>query len=97
MALMAKGIVGGEMAWPLVIVGMFLAVGLILINTALVLLVVPLLAAGLLRLTADRSRMGAYCNRWWTNTMLIGLIVVSTAVLVRGAIEWVSGLHLGLG
>ncbi len=33
MALMAKGIVGGEMAWPLVIAGMFLAVGLILINS----------------------------------------------------------------
>jgi putative OPT family oligopeptide transporter len=32
MALMANGIVGGEMAWPLVIVGMLFAVGLILIN-----------------------------------------------------------------
>jgi len=32
MALMSKGIVGGEMAWPLVIAGMFLAVGLILIK-----------------------------------------------------------------
>ena len=32
MALMAQGIVGGEMAWPLVITGMFLALGLILIN-----------------------------------------------------------------
>ncbi len=33
MALMSKGIVGGEMAWPLVVVGIFLAVGLILINS----------------------------------------------------------------
>jgi len=32
MALMANGIVGGEMAWPLVITGMFLAFGLILIG-----------------------------------------------------------------
>ena len=32
MALMANGIVGGDMAWPLVIVGMFLAVMLILIG-----------------------------------------------------------------
>ena len=32
MALMSQGIVGGEMAWPLVITGMFLAFGLILIN-----------------------------------------------------------------
>jgi len=33
MALLAKGIVGGEMAWPLVVVGMFFAVGLILIKS----------------------------------------------------------------
>jgi len=33
MALMAQGIVGGEMAWPLVIAGMFLAFGLILIKS----------------------------------------------------------------
>ncbi len=33
MALMSKGIVGGEMAWPLVIAGMFLAVALILIKS----------------------------------------------------------------
>jgi putative OPT family oligopeptide transporter len=32
MALMASGIVAGEMAWPLVIAGMFLALGLILIR-----------------------------------------------------------------
>lgn len=32
MALMAKGIVGGDMAWPLVIVGMFLAIALILVK-----------------------------------------------------------------
>jgi putative OPT family oligopeptide transporter len=32
MALLAKGIVGGDMAWPLVIVGMFLALGLIMIK-----------------------------------------------------------------
>ncbi len=32
MALLARGIVGGEMAWPLVIAGMFFALGLILIN-----------------------------------------------------------------
>lgn len=32
MALMANGIVGGEMAWPLVIVGVFFAIGLILIK-----------------------------------------------------------------
>ena len=33
MALMSKGIVGGEMAWPLVIAGMFFALGLILVKS----------------------------------------------------------------
>jgi len=33
MALMAKGIVGGEMAWPLVVAGMIFAIGLIIINS----------------------------------------------------------------
>ena len=33
MALMAQGIVGGDMAWPLVVTGMFLALGLILIDS----------------------------------------------------------------
>ncbi|GBD87603.1 OPT oligopeptide transporter protein [bacterium BMS3Abin03] len=33
MAMVAKGIVGGEMAWPLVIAGMFFAVALILIKS----------------------------------------------------------------
>lgn len=33
MALMSQGIVGGEMAWPLVIVGIFFAIGLILIKS----------------------------------------------------------------
>lgn len=33
MAMMSKGIVGGEMAWPLVIAGMLFAVGLILIKS----------------------------------------------------------------
>jgi putative OPT family oligopeptide transporter len=32
MAMMTQGIVGGEMSWPLVIAGMFLAFGLILMN-----------------------------------------------------------------
>lgn len=32
MAMISKGIIGGEMAWPLVIAGMFFAIGLILIK-----------------------------------------------------------------
>jgi putative OPT family oligopeptide transporter len=33
MALMAQGIVGGDMTWPIVIIGMLFAVGLIMLNT----------------------------------------------------------------
>ena len=33
MALMSQGIVGGDMTWPIVIVGMLFAVGLIMLNT----------------------------------------------------------------
>ena len=33
MAMMSRGIVGGEMAWPLVIAGMLFAVALILIKS----------------------------------------------------------------
>ncbi len=33
MAMIAKGIVGGDMAWPLIIAGMFFAIGLILIKS----------------------------------------------------------------
>ena len=32
MAALAKGIVGGEMAWPLVIVGMFMGLAMILVQ-----------------------------------------------------------------
>jgi uncharacterized oligopeptide transporter (OPT) family protein len=32
MAALAKGIVGGEMAWPLVIVGMFMGLAMILLQ-----------------------------------------------------------------
>jgi len=39
MAMMSKGIVGGEMAWPLVIAGMLFAVGLILIKSPSVMLI----------------------------------------------------------
>jgi putative OPT family oligopeptide transporter len=39
MALMAKGIVGGEMAWSLIIIGMFFAVALILLNTPSVMII----------------------------------------------------------
>jgi len=64
MALIAKGIVGGEMAWPLVIVGMFLGVALILIDAPAPMLIAvgmylpfqttsAVFAGGLIRATLD--------------------------------------------
>lgn len=59
MALMAKGIVGGEMAWPLVIAGMFFAVGLIMINSPS-----PMLIA-----------VGMYLPFYSTSAMFVGGII----------------------
>lgn len=59
MAMMSKGIVSGEMAWPLVIAGMFFAVGLILINAP-----APMLVA-----------VGMYLPFWSTSAIFIGGIL----------------------
>lgn len=66
MALMSRGIVGGEMAWPLVIAGMFLALALIFINAPSPMLIAvgmylpfystaAIFVGGLIRLLLDRS------------------------------------------
>jgi uncharacterized oligopeptide transporter (OPT) family protein len=66
MALMAKGIVGGEMAWPLVIVGMLMAGALILIGAPSPMLIAvgmylpftataPIFAGGIIRYFLDRT------------------------------------------
>jgi len=66
MALMAQGIVGGDMAWPLVIAGMFLAIGLILISAPSPMLIAvgmylpfystaAIFVGGLMRWTLDRK------------------------------------------
>jgi putative OPT family oligopeptide transporter len=64
MALMASGIVGGQMAWPLVVAGMFLAIALILIKAPSPMLIAvgmylpfestaAMFAGGLFRLALD--------------------------------------------
>ena len=64
MALMSKGIVGGEMAWPLVIAGVIFAIGLILINAPSPMLIAvgmylpfystsAIFVGGLIKLVAD--------------------------------------------
>ncbi|MFQ5512537.1 MAG: OPT family oligopeptide transporter [Candidatus Krumholzibacteriia bacterium] len=66
MALMAKGIVGGEMAWPLVIVGMLMAVALIMIGAPSPMLIAvgmylpftataPIFVGGVIRHFMDRA------------------------------------------
>ncbi|MGD8414541.1 MAG: oligopeptide transporter, OPT family [Candidatus Latescibacterota bacterium] len=66
MALMAKGIVGGEMAWPLVITGMLLGVALIIMNAPSPMLIAvgmylpltataPVFVGGIIRLIMDKT------------------------------------------
>lgn len=66
MALMAKGIVGGQMAWPLVIVGMLMAAGLIMIKAPSPMLIAvgmylpftataPIFVGGVIRFFLDRA------------------------------------------
>ena len=74
MALMAEGIVGGEMAWPLVIAGMFLALGLVLIQSPS-----PMLIA-----------VGMYLPFSATAAIFVGGIIawlLSRALAARGAGE----------
>jgi len=74
MALMAQGIVGGEMAWPLVTTGMFLALGLILINSPS-----PMLIA-----------VGMYLPFSSTSAIFVGGIIawmLSRSLASRGASE----------
>ncbi len=73
MALMAQGIVGGEMAWPLVISGMFLAFGLILINSPS-----PMLIA-----------VGMYLPFDSTFSIFVGGIIswILTSSLIRRGVE----------
>jgi putative OPT family oligopeptide transporter len=66
MALMSKGIVGGEMAWPLVITGMLLGVALIIMNAPSPMLIAvgmylpltataPVFVGGIIRLVMDKA------------------------------------------
>jgi len=66
MALMSKGIVGGEMAWPLIITGMLLGVALIIMNAPSPMLIAvgmylpltataPVFVGGIIRLIMDKA------------------------------------------
>ena len=67
MALIAQGIVGGDMAWPLVLTGVALAVGLILINAPS-----PMLIAGGMYLPFPSTAaifVGGLMAWWLTRTL----------------------------
>lgn len=61
---------------------------IILIVNSLMVVLIPVLALALLRLTNDRKRLGAYTNGWTTNTILAVMIVVSIWLMLRNLINW---------
>jgi putative OPT family oligopeptide transporter len=108
MAMMSKGIVEGEMAWPLVIAGMFLAVGLILIRAPAPMLVavgmyLPFYATsgifvgGLMRWIMEsklsREKAGEERTRKAENTG----VLVSSGLIAGGALTAVVIAFVVLG
>ncbi|MGC4053465.1 MAG: Nramp family divalent metal transporter [Paludibaculum sp.] len=61
---------------------------IILIVNALMVVLIPVLALALLRLTNDKPRLGAYANGWTTNAVLAVMIVVSIWLMLRNLIQW---------
>jgi len=108
MAMMSKGIVGGEMAWPLVIAGMFLAIGLILIKAPAPMLIavgmyLPFYATagifvgGIFRWILDillaRSEASEEQNRKAENTG----VLISSGLIAGGALTAVVIAFIVLG
>ena len=58
-------------------------VALVVILNALMVVLIPLLAIALMRLTNDRSRMGKYANGWVSNLCLATLIATSLWLMYR--------------
>jgi uncharacterized oligopeptide transporter (OPT) family protein len=108
MSLMAKGIVGGEMAWPLVIAGMFFTIGLILIKAPAPMLIavgmyLPFYATagifvgGLFRLAMDvllkRQHAGEERRKKAENTG----VLISSGLIAGGALTAVVIAFVVLG
>ncbi len=74
MAMLAKGIVGGDMAWPLVIVGMFMGVALLLIKAP-----APMLIA-----------VGMYLPFYSTAAIFVGGIAKTLTVRMRKKREFTA-------
>lgn len=61
---------------------------IILIVNSLMVVLIPVLALALLRLTNDRRRLGSNTNGWATNSILAVMIVVSIWLMLRNLIHW---------
>jgi putative OPT family oligopeptide transporter len=108
MALMAKGIVGGEMPWPLVIAGAFMAIGLILIKAPAPMLIAVgmylpfsatagIFVGGIMRLIMDTilDKQGATSERK-TNAENKG-VLISSGLIAGGALTAVVIAFVVLG
>jgi Mn2+/Fe2+ NRAMP family transporter len=62
-------------------------VWLVLVVSAVVVGLIPVLALCLLRLTNDAALMGKYRNGWFTNATLVLLVLVSLGLIFRNAAE----------
>ena len=68
---------------------------LVLLYSSVVVLVIPVLAAALLKITNDRRRMGAQGNGWFANIVIGLLILVSIVFTARSGVEWWGRLWEG--
>lgn len=64
------------------------AVWLTLVFTATTVVLIPVLAFPLLKITNDKNLMGRYTNSWFTNVVIILLIVVSIYLTYRNIMNW---------
>jgi putative OPT family oligopeptide transporter len=108
MAMMSRGIVDGEMAWPLVIAGMFLAVGLILIRAPAPMLVavgmyLPFYATsgifvgGIMRWIMDSMLARRQATEEQTRTAENTGVLISSGFIAGGALTAVVIAFIVLG
>ncbi|MDH3253962.1 MAG: OPT/YSL family transporter, partial [Acidobacteriota bacterium] len=108
MSLMAKGIVSGEMPWPLVIAGMFLAVGLILIKAPSPMLIavgmyLPFAATagifvgGIFRAVMDRELKNDGADEAKTQKAENTGVLISSGLIAGGALTAVIIAFIVLG
>lgn len=108
MALLAKGIVGGEMAWPLVIAGMFFAFALILIKAPSPMLIAvgmylpfhstaAIFVGGIIRWVLDSMLKRRQANSAQTTTAINTGVLLSSGFIAGEALMAVLLAFLVLG